>query len=446
MTATYHMVGIKGSGMSALAQLLQDMGHKVQGEDGETYYFTQVPLEQRGIPFYAFGKAPLAAGMKVIVSNAYGPDHPAVARCREAGLEVEWYHHFLGKFMGGFVSIAVTGSHGKTTTTGMLSHALSAAVPTSCLIGDGTGKGVPDARIFVFESCEYKRHFLAYRPEIAVITNIDFDHPDYYSDMDDVRSAFEEMASRVGHKLIVCGDDPQVRQLRTDKELIHYGFGDNNELRAAGLAVESQGTAFDVYWHGRKLGRFMLPFYGRHNVLNALAVIGVALAQDLDMEKIRARLAQFPGVKRRFTEQEWKSNILIDDYAHHPSEIRATLEAVRSKYPERKVVGVFQPHTYSRLEKLLEDFALSLDGADDVFLCDIFGSAREQQGTVSIEQLRDRIPHSQLISESSVSDLLTYEDSVLVFMGAGDIGKYQSKLLELGQGGLTAGETLRQHI
>lgn len=445
MTATYHMVGIKGSGMSALAQLLTDMGNYVQGEDGGTYYFTQAPLEQRGIPFYLFGEAPLTSGMKVIVSNAYGPDHPAVARCREAGLEVEWYHHFLGQFMSQFVSIAVTGSHGKTTTTGMLSHTLSGVVPTSCLIGDGTGRGTPDARFFVFESCEYKRHFLAYRPELAVITNIDFDHPDYYADLDDVRSAFEEMADKVGRKLIVCGDDPQVRRLKTDKELIHYGFQENNELQAVNLKVENGGTAFDVYGYGKLLGRFILPFFGRHNVLNALAVIGVAVEQGLDLARIRERLATFPGVKRRFSEQEWRSNILIDDYAHHPSEIRATLEAVRSKYPERKVVSVFQPHTFSRLEKLLEDFALSLDEADDVFLCEIFGSAREQQGTVSIEQLRDRIPHSQLISENSVSDLLGYEDSVLVFMGAGDIGKYQTKLLELGRGE-TAENTLQQPL
>lgn len=425
----YHFIGIKGSGMSALAQILHDLGHSIQGEDIDEHIFTQIPLESRKIPIFSFGNAPLLSpGMIVIVSNAFNDDHQAVVRCKQAGLSIKRYHHFLGDWLRNYTSVAVTGSHGKTTTTGMMAHAFSSVEPICSLIGDGTGKGNANARFFIFESCEYRRHFLAYKPEIAVITNIDLDHPDYFADIDDVRQAFEEMSSLVGSQLVACGDDNQVQLLRTNKKMLRYGFGDHNELKASRLTVDSSGAAFDVDWRNMKLGRFHIPLHGRHNVLNALAVIGAALVLDFNLEQIRDQMATFMGVKRRFTEKEWKGNVLIDDYAHHPSEIKATLEAVRSKYPEKKVIGVFQPHTYSRVEKLLDDFALCLRDADEVFLCEIFGSAREQNGKVSIEQLRDRIPNAQLISERTVSVLSSYENSVLVFMGAGDIQKYQNKL------------------
>lgn len=423
----FHFIGIKGSGMSALAQILYDCGHAVQGEDIESSLFTQIPLESRKIPLYAFGAAPLSRNMKVIVSNAFDDTHPSIVRCKQQGLPVYRYHHFLGEWMKGYTSAAITGSHGKTTTTGMMVHALKAIEPACSLIGDGTGTGVPGSRLFVFESCEYRRHFLAYQPDLAVITNIDFDHPDYFADADDVRRAFEEMASLTG-KLIVCGDDPQIRRLRTSTATLYYGFGMDNELRASNLTAQRSGVSFDVTFKDIPIHRFTLPVFGKHNVLNALAVIGVSLELDLNMEKVKSQLSSFSGVKRRFTEKPWGSNVVIDDYAHHPSEIRATFEAVRSKYPHKKLVGIFQPHTFTRLEKLLDDFAQSLQGADEVYLCPIFGSAREYGGNISIEDLRMRVPRARLVSDDIASDLAAYNDSILVFMGAGDIQKYQDAL------------------
>jgi UDP-N-acetylmuramate--alanine ligase len=426
----FHLIGIKGSGMSALAQILHDLGHHVQGEDIEERLFTQTRLEARHIPMYPFGHAPLSTSMKAIASNAFDDRHPSIVRCRELGIPVQRYHHYLGQWMKGFTSIAITGAHGKTTTTGMMKHALGATQPTCSLVGDGTGEGDPDARLFVFESCEYRRHFLAYEPDIAVITNIDFDHPDYFADIDDVRHAFEQMAALTGKQLVVCGDDPQIRLLQTGKDTLYYGFGADNDLRASGLAVENNGLAFDVSYKDTRIDRFAIPMFGKHSVLNALAVIGVALVLDLGLGIVKRQLAAFSGVQRRFSETQWGSNIVIDDYAHHPSEIKATLEAVRSKYPRRKVVGIFQPHTFSRLEKLLDDFAQSLRDADDVFLCPIFGSAREGGGRVSIDDLQARVPNARLLSDSIASDMSAYADSVLVFMGAGDIQKYQEALLQ----------------
>jgi UDP-N-acetylmuramate--alanine ligase len=426
----YHMIGIKGSGMSALAQILFDLNHTVQGEDIETYLFTQGALESRNISLYPFGSAPLAPDMTVIVSNAFDENHPSIRKCKELGLPVYRYHHFLGEFIKSYNSVAVTGSHGKTTTTGMIVHTLNTENQLCSLIGDGTGFGQPDSNLFVFESCEYKRHFLAYEPDIAVITNIDYDHPDYFSDIDDVRHAFQEMASLTSKHIVACGDDKQVRLLNINTETLYYGFDMQNDLRACNLKTESQLTSFDVYYKETRIDRFNLPAFGRHNVLNALAVIGVALLLDSDLNMVKDRLAAFSGVKRRFTEKLWGTNVVIDDYAHHPSEIKATLEAAKSKYPDKKIVAIFQPHTFSRLEKLMDDFAMSLKGADEIFLCPIFGSAREHAGNISIGDLKDRIPNAELISDNAMADLSAYRDTILVFMGAGDIQKYQEQLLQ----------------
>jgi len=427
---SFHLIGIKGCGMSALAQVLHYLQHNVQGEDIESFLFTQVALESRNIPLHPFGAAPLSPEMTVIASNAFADHHPAIVRCKQFGLTVRRYHHFVGELIQAYTSVAVTGSHGKTTTTGMIVHALDAGNPLCSLIGDGTGNGHPEAERFIFESCEYKRHFLAYRPDIAVITNIDFDHPDYFTDIDDVRNAFETMAASVSKCIVACGDDEQVRLLKTNTEIFPYGFNMNNVLRASNVTVEHHSTLFDVYFHNTKIDRFSIPSFGRHNVLNSLATIGVAIVLEQDLAVVKSRLATFSGVKRRFTEKAWGSNMLIDDYAHHPSEIRATLEAARSKYPGKRIVGIFQPHTFSRLQTLLDEFAISLQGADDVFLCPIFGSAREDAGNVSINDLKNRIPAAELVSDNIRSQLEHYNDSILVFMGAGDIPKYEDQLFQ----------------
>jgi len=428
--------------MSALAQILADLGHEVQGSDVETRYFTQTRLEQRQIRLLPFDRGNIRDGLTVIASNAFKDHHVEIAESLRRGMPFYRYHDFVGELISSFTSIAVTGTHGKTTTTGWLSHVFGSIRPASCLIGDGTGKGVPGSRYFIFESCEYRRHFLAYRPDYAVITNIEFDHPDYYSGIEDVADAFRSMASRVGRCLIACGDDPQIRRLETGKPTLYYGFASHNDLRAGNVRIAEHGTRVDVVYRDSPLGTFTLPLHGRHNVLNALAVIGVCLLEDLNMEEVRGHLQTFPGVRRRFSEKSVGGRILIDDYAHHPTEIRAVFDAVRSKYPGRRIVGVFQPHTFSRLSQFLDEFAESLSLADQVYLCDVFGSAREAAGSLGIEALLERIPSSRHLRENNIGQLADDPDSVLLFMGAGDIQKYQDWLEEMIRQGETAGSPL----
>lgn len=422
----YHFVGIKGSGMSALAQVLYDMGYLVQGSDVETTIFTQKPLEEKEIKILPFHAQNIEDGMCVIAGNAFGDDHVEVAQCIKNEIPLYRYHQFLGEFVQGYTSIAVTGSHGKTSTTGLLAHVLQAIRPTSYLIGDGTGKGQAESEYFVFEACEYKRHFLAYQPDYAIITNIDFDHPDYFKGIDDVLNAFNVFKGQVKKGIIACGDDEYVRKLQPSAPITYYGLNEEkSDLVAKNLETDVTGVTFDVFLHGTRLEQFTIPMFGRHNVLNTLAVIGICLAEQLPLDLVKQQLSTFKGVKRRFSEKRVNNNILIDDYAHHPTEIGATIEAVRAKYPEKQLVAIFQPHTFTRTETFLNEFAHVLSGADEVYLCDIFGSARENKGKLSIQDLLDKIPSSHLVSEDTVDQLKEYSHSILLFMGAGDIQKIQ---------------------
>lgn len=421
----YHFVGIKGSGMSALAQILFDMGETVQGSDIEKEFFTEKSLREKGITILPFNQENIKEGMTIIAGNAFNDDHEEIVRAHELGLTVTRYHDFLGNFIGQYTSVAVTGSHGKTSTTGLLSHVMNGDKKTSYLIGDGTGMGMPGSEYFAFEACEYRRHFLSYSPDYAIITNIDFDHPDYFASMSDVFNAFQEMTKKVKKAVVACGDDEHLRDIKADIPIYYYGFKEDNKVVAKNMKTTPQGTQFEVYIDGELFDTFITPMYGDHQVLNALAVITICHLEGLDNAAVKRALSTFGGVKRRFSEKIQDEQILIDDYAHHPTEIKATLQSVHLKYPERKVIAVFQPHTFSRTSAFLEDFANSLKLADKVYLCDIFGSAREDSGELTIGDLQILIPGAELINESNVNLLKQYKDAVVMFMGAGDIQKIQ---------------------
>lgn len=421
----YHFVGIKGSGMSALAQILHDMGLKVQGSDVEKRFFTQVALEQSGIKILPFSKENIQPGMNVIVGNAFPDTHEEVVEANALGLPVVRYHRFLGDFMKQFTSVAVTGAHGKTSTTGLLAHVIKGAKPTAYLIGDGTGRGTENAEYFAFEACEYRRHFLSYFPDYAIMTNIDFDHPDYFANVDDVFSAFQEMAWQVNKGIFACGDDEQLQKIQAKVPVVFYGFDDENDFQARNVVKSTEGTTFEVYVRNTYYNTFSIPTFGNHNILNALSVIALSHYEDLDASIVQERLMSFEGVKRRFSEKQIGDQVIIDDYAHHPTEIKATVEAARQKYPDREIVAVFQPHTFSRTQTFLNEFAESLSLADSTYLCEIFGSARENHGKLSIEDLAEKIPGSKVISEEKIVALKAHEKSVILFMGAGDVQKFQ---------------------
>lgn len=430
----YHFTGIKGSGMSSLAQILFDAGEQVQGSDVANYYFTEQPLRDRNITILTFDENNIQPGMTVIAGNAFPDDHPELVRARELGVEVIRYHKFLGDYIGNYTSIAITGAHGKTSTTGLMSHVVGGYMPTSYLIGDGTGAGKPDASFFVMEACEYRRHFLAYHPDYAIMTNIDFDHPDYFADIDDVYSAFQSLALQVKKAIIACGDDEQLQRIQANVPVVYYGFGVENDFAARDVVKTTEGTTFDVYVRNEFYSQFFIPLFGDHTVLNSLAVISLCHYEGIPANVIQERLNTYGGVKRRFTETVIGNNVLVDDYAHHPTEIAATLQSARQKYPDKEIVAIFQPHTFTRTQAFLQNFADSLSKADTVYLCDIFGSAREKAGTLSIEDLRSLIDGGKVIHTEAIETLQQHKDAVFLFMGAGDVHKYQDAFERVLQG------------
>ena len=367
----YHFVGIKGSGMSSLAQIMHDLGHEVQGSDIEKYVFTEVALRNKGIKILPFDVENIKEGMVVIQGNAFSDNHEEIVKAHELKLDVIKYHDFLGHVINQYTSVAVTGAHGKTSTTGLLSHVMNGDKKTSFLIGDGTGMGLPGSDYFAFEACEYRRHFLSYHPDYAIMTNIDFDHPDYFKNIEDVYDAFQDMAHNVKKAIIAWGDDDYLRKLEADVPIYYYGFKETDDIYAKNIQITEKGTQFDVYTNGEFYDQFLSPQFGDHNILNALSVIAISYLEKMNVDNIKDALVTFGGVKRRFNETKVSNQVLVDDYAHHPREISATIESARKKYPQKEVVAVFQPHTFSRTQAFLDEFASSLSKADRVFLCEI---------------------------------------------------------------------------
>lgn len=409
--------------MSALAQILFDSGEKVQGSDVEKHFFTEEALLEKNIPILPFTADNIKEEYTIIAGNAFSDEHEEIKEANRLGCSFYRYHDFLGELAKQYTSIAVTGSHGKTSTTGLLAHVLNEAYPISHLIGDGTGKGNIDSEYFVFEACEYRRHFLSYEPDYAIMTNIDFDHPDYFTSVEDVFSAFQAMADCVRKGIIACGDDEYLQRITAKVPVVYYGFEPGNDFQAQNIQNTAEGTSFDVFVRNTFYDTFTIPMYGDHHILNALSVIALCHYEGMPADDIK-KLSTFRGVKRRFSEKKVGKQIIIDDYAHHPREIMATIESVRKKYPSKHIVAIFQPHTFTRTKTFLQEFADSLSGADDIFLCDIFGSAREESGKLTIADLQALINDCKVLDIHHTEVLEQYGDSVLLFMGAGDIQKF----------------------
>lgn len=429
MTKTYYFIGIKGTGMGPLAQILHDQGNTVLGSDIDSYTYTQAPLEAAGIKILPFSadNVDRCADAIFVRGNAFNDDHVEVQRALTLGVKMISYPDAVQEQIAQTTSIAVAGAHGKTSTTGLLAHVVKNIAPTSYLIGDGTGRGVPNSQFFVVEADEYRRHFKDYAPDYAILTNIDFDHPDYYEDINDVTRAFSDFANHVKKAIFAWGDDPHLRLLQPKADVYYYGTNsEQDDFVATNIRKSTQGSHFDVVFRGQSLGEFSVPLFGQHSILNALSVIAVAYMEKMDLSLIKSFLMTYQGVKRRFSEKQIADITVIDDYAHHPTEIDATLDAARQKYPNKQIIAIFQPHTYSRVIAYKDEFAKSLEAADKVYLANIFGSAREKQGAVTSAEIGAEISKfGGIIEEDNMSLLMPYENAVMVFMGAGDIEKYE---------------------
>lgn len=430
----YYFIGIKGSGMASLATILYDLGHEVAGSDIDKYIFTEKELRIRNIPIYSFNKDNIKDGYHVVIGNAFDDSNEEVLEAKNnPNVITHTYYDFLGELMNQYVSIAIAGTHGKTTTTGMAYHLFKDYDKTSVLIGDGTGHGVKDSKYFISETCEYMDHFLHYYPTYAVINNIELDHVDYFKSMEQYCDSFEKFANQVKDTVIIWGDDPYLKKLNYSKRVLKFGTGEHNDIIATNIIDNKDGLSFDVYIHNELFGHFALPFYGMHMLYDSLAVITIGYLENMEASYIQNKLSTFEGVKRRYTVQEVNNNIYVDDYAHHPTAIEYVIEATRSRYPDKQIVAVFQPDRFSRGARFAEEFADAMNRADFPFLMHFPDNAKKEEGIdIDIYDIAKYIPRAIVIKddEEAVSLLAEHDNVVFLFMSSKDIYKLQQKVID----------------
>lgn len=430
----YHFIGIKGSGMASLASILHGLGFEVQGSDIEEHLFTEDGLRELGITILPFNKDNIKEDMIIVKGNAFKDDHEEVVRANELGLKIYSYQEMIAKLTEKFETITIAGCHGKTTTTSMLSHVLKNITGCNYLIGDGTGYGDKDNKYFCLEACEWQRHFLAYTPYYAIITNIELDHMDYYKDISDVIDAYQEYANKAEKMIIACGDDPYTHSLEVKPPIFFYGLDEDNDIQARNVEYHDEGTDFDVFVEDNYYGHFDLPLYGKHMLLNALAVIGVCYYERLDAKEVAKYLKTFEGAKRRFKEKSFNDGdiITIDDYAHHPTEVKVTIKAARQKYPGKEIVAILMIHTLSRAKIFAQEFADALNLADKAYITDIY-TDRPEEGydDVTYKDVMDKTTNCEHITLDEVDKLLKHKNAVLLFMSSKAIYVYEDKYEKL---------------
>lgn len=428
----YHFIGIKGSGMSALAQIMKELGYEVQGSDVEEHFFTEEGLREKNIPIFPYRKENIEEGMKIIRGESIKEDHPEVVIAEKLNLKIYSYHEMVGKLTERFKTICVAGCHGKTTTTSMIAHILKNMVGANYLIGDGTGDASLENTYFVLESCEYRRHFLSYNPYYAIITNIDLDHVDYFKNMDDVIDAYREYANKAEKLILACGDDSYTHALDVTKPIFFYGLGEDNDIRALNVEYKSTGISFEVEVEGNYYGFFDLPIYGKHQLLDALASIAVCYYERLEAKEVQKIFKSFKGAKRRFTETVVGNSIVIDDYAHHPNEVNATIHAIKQKYEGKKIISIFQPHTFSRTKEFASDFIRVFTKVDEAYFLEIHPAREKQEDYPDIksEMLVQGLTNGHMITMEEAKVLSEKKDAVFVFMSPNDLSKLENELIE----------------
>jgi UDP-N-acetylmuramate--alanine ligase len=432
-----HFVGIAGAGMRALAELLARRGVRVTGCDANPGVMDD--LAALGIEVLTgHDPAHVTGARELIVTSAMSKDHPEILRARELGIPITRRAEALGKAVAGAKLVGIAGTHGKTTTTVMATAALVAAGlrPTG-LAGGRVAEWKGNLRyesdeLFVVEADEYDRSFLTLSPTIAVVTNVEADHLDIYRDLDDITSTFSHFL-RDATVVVLCADDAGANSLRlpASAEIIRYGLtSPDARLVASNIRSTGHATTFAVTYDRDPLGDVALRVPGHHNVQNALAAIGAGLALGVSLDAMRDGLLQFGGVDRRFQRlYDVVGVTIVDDYAHHPTEIAATLQAARASYPGRRIVAAFQPHLFSRTRDFSDAFGQALSKADSVFLAEIY-PAREKpipgvtSDLVAASAARAGRAVTWQGSRSQLADALsTYvrEGDVVITIGAGDI-------------------------
>lgn len=454
-----HFIGIKGVAMTALAIVAKEKGFKISGSDVIEEFITDNVLKRNKItPLVGFSEDNLNEKPDlVIVTGAHGGiDNPEARAAKSMGIRTIMQGTALGEFMDEKDGISVCGCHGKTTTSAMISTILDlSGFRPSFAVGCGDIPVLKNpgryghGRYFVAEADEYVTcpgvdmtpRFMWQNPKLLVITNIDYDHPDAYKSINEVKQAYLKFAQKAKELVIACIDNQSIREIlpQISAKIKTYGLSPASKIKPTNISFEEGATYFSVNDNGLDIGRFSLQIPGIHNVLNATASIIASLEAGVNIEKIRSSLGKFTGTKRRFEKIGEKNGVKIyDDYAHHPTEIEATIKAARTWFPKNNLTIIFQPHTYSRTKALFYEFNKCFQPADKVIITDIYSSRRETPDSeVSSKKLVQEISkhHKDIKHIGNPEDVIEYISkkaeygNIIFTMGAGDIYKIGEKIL-----------------
>jgi len=445
-----HIIGIGGIGTSGLAYLLLQEGKIISGSDTNLTQITKT-LERKGIKVFSPQRE---ENIKedidlVIYSQAILPDNPEYRKAQQLKIPLLSYPEGVGEIMRSKRGIAIAGTHGKTTTSALITYLLkkNKFSPSFLIGGQITGFGNSDIGLgdfLIVEACEYKRSFLNYFPEIAVITSVEKDHLDYYKNLKEIKKAFNEFAenTRKDGFIVYYGDNKNIEAVvkRSNREKISYGLK-RGDFVGKNIKTKNGKTEFDCYFKDKKLSHIKMKIWGEHNVLNALACISVGKILGIGVKGIKEAIETFPGVKRRceIVGKE-KGILIIDDYGHHPTEIKATLSSLKSVFPKRRLIVVFQPHQYSRTRFLLKDFASSFTDADKVVVPDIYfvRDSLKEKKLVNAEILVDRIRKNgkEALYLPTFEEIVEYlmeilrKNDIVLTLGAGPVDLVAKRLLE----------------
>jgi UDP-N-acetylmuramate--alanine ligase len=438
-----HFIGIGGSGMSGIAEVLINQDYEVSGSDPSSNRVTD-HLKTLGADIRHNHSAENVSGKHVVVvSSAISDDNVEVQAAREQSIPVIPRAEMLAELMRMKYGIAIAGTHGKTTTTSLVATVLAAGSldPTVVIGGRIKNMGghakLGQSQYLIAEADESDGSFLKLSPTLAVVTTLDEEHMDFYLTMENMKSTFLQFLNRIPFygAAILCMDDANLQSLlpRIEKRTITYGLKSQADYTARNISVEGLKTYFTVYHHGKKLGKILSGALGRHNVCNTLAAVAVGMELNMDFPTIAESLKTFTGVQRRFEIlKQSESLIIVDDYGHHPVEIQATLSTAKEVWPDRRLVIVFQPHRYSRTKHLMESFFSSFNDADQLLLLDIYSAGEEAEEGIHSQRIAEGVKefgHKNVEYIGSTQSVIPHLQKILkpgdivMTLGAGNIGE-----------------------
>ncbi|MDR0516689.1 MAG: UDP-N-acetylmuramate--L-alanine ligase [Fibromonadaceae bacterium] len=446
-----YFIGIGGAGMSGIAELLHHTGFEVSGSDMQSSQQT-LYLQNLGIKVFIGHEAENISGAELVVySSAVHEDNPEMQYARRCGIPIIRRAEMLGELMRLKYTLAVAGTHGKSSTTSLLGSILEEAGEDPTVIvggivqGKGSGTTIGKGPYLVAESDEFDRSFLQMQPSSALITNIDADHLDTYENLDCIKEAFVQFANKVPFygQVVLCIDDIGCQSVlsRLSKPVITYGFSPHATYSVKNCRYSELGAEFEVICRGNSVGEFSIRLLGRHNVQNAVGALALATEESISVDVSKKALAAFAGVKRRMEfKGKAKGALVFDDYAHHPTEVSATLAAFRDSFPDKRIIAVFQPHLYSRTRDHAEEFGIVFGNSDILLVCDVYGSREQPIEGISGELIFD-FAHSRghknahfIGAKENALKFLENEmkdGDLIVTMGAGSITLLSSQILEM---------------